>query len=324
VGSFASTLAFSPAASLTRRGTVAVFALLTAPHLAWSQPAGGPKKRLAVLTVSIGVKNDTLLGGPDAGDVLADQLSAVLAESGQFDVMDRADVGAIRREQSLKPDPDENTRAVTDPTPLVAAQILVRASLSTLDTVKGSGTSFSIGGADLAGTLGRKHEDVLVGFDIRLVDTATGRVVGAFHIQEKAASGGVSVGLQRTDGTAVNHDLSHNTPLGQATQRAFEKALPQIAARLRDVAWTGRVADVAGSDVFLNVGAQAGVRVGASFAVTRVERRIVDPSTGEVLGVSEQPVGQVTVIEVQDRFSRARGTSPAVFRKGDLVRFASA
>lgn len=311
-------------AQVNRRVVLAFAAFAAAPvALASAQPApqpsgpAGPKKRIAVANVQVQGKFAQEIGGGEAGALLADQFSTLLAQSGLFDVVDRADVTATLKEQSLVPKSATQGVAAEDPMELLGAQVIVRASLTTFDQTSGSHLSLGLG----PGLLGRKSTKTVIGIDIRLVDTTTGRVIAATHVQESASNSGFSVGVQRAS-TNISEDSFSNTPLGVATERAFRKAEPFIAAKLQDLAWTGRIADVADGEAFLNVGAQNGVKVGDTFAISRVGRRIVDPGSGELLGVTEAPVGQVTVVEVQDRFSKARPAGGAVeLKRGDIARF---
>ena len=83
------------------------------------------------------------------------------------------------------------------------------------------------------------------------------------------------------------------------------------------------VADVAGSDIIVNVGTQAGVHVGTKFAVMHAVRTVKDPYTGKVLRTIEDKVGELT-IQNADATSAAgvfSGATPA--KVGDTVRLPS-
>ena len=283
----------------------------------------GPKKRLAVAKVAATGKFQQAVGGADTGDVLADQLASILAESGLFEVEDRGDVGMTLKEQDLAPASAAQGAAAGSPAPLIGAQVIVRASITTFDQTSGGGLSIGFGGGEASGTLGRNVNKGVIGMDVRLIDTTTGKILAATHLQETVSSSNISFGLQGPSGASLNQSAFDATPLGKATEQAFQKLTPWIAERLKDVAWTGRVADVDGQAVFLNLGAESGVQIGDTFAVTRITRRIVDPSSGELLGVVEAPVGRVTVTEVDDRFSKGQSAGPSPPIRGDVARYVS-
>jgi hypothetical protein len=55
--------------------------------------------------------------------------------------------------------------------------------------------------------------------------------------------------------------------------------------------------------------------------VSSVVRELTDPSSGELLGVQERPLGLVEITSVQPKFSIARMPEPFEVKRGDLVRF---
>lgn len=82
----------------------------------------------------------------------------------------------------------------------------------------------------------------------------------------------------------------------------------------------GLVADVAGKDVIINVGSQAGVRPGTKLDVMHPVRTVKDPASGKVLRTVEDKVGELT-IKNADATSAAgifSGIKPA--KVGDTVR----
>jgi hypothetical protein len=88
----------------------------------------------------------------------------------------------------------------------------------------------------------------------------------------------------------------------------------------RTVVVQGLVAAVDGSQVILNVGAKAGVKVGDQLNVERVTKEIKDPSTGQVLRRLSTPVGVVKVTDVDDISSVATPVSGSGFKTGDAVK----
>ena len=78
---------------------------------------------------------------------------------------------------------------------------------------------------------------------------------------------------------------------------------------------------VEGGSVFLNVGAEAGIKEGDTFDFYRVGNVIKDPDTGEVLGTDETKVGSVKVTKVMGaRLSSAAVVGGGGFKAGDLIK----
>ena len=80
------------------------------------------------------------------------------------------------------------------------------------------------------------------------------------------------------------------------------------------------VAAAEGSQIILNVGGKAGVKVGDRLSVQRVSQEIKDPSTGKVIRRLSSDVGIVRVTDVDDDSSVAEVESGTGFRIGDSVK----
>jgi curli biogenesis system outer membrane secretion channel CsgG len=275
------------------------------------------KKRIAVLRVDAGG-----LGAQygDVGNAIAAQLTTALFQTGQFVVIERAELAAVLREQEM------GEKAITAPGSatrlggLLGAQLLVRAVVTEFDLKnQGSGVRIGVGGANLLGGLGVAANTGVVALDVRLIDAATGAVTQTQRVEAKMESRGASVDLGAR-GASIGGDTFEKTPLGQATREAIDKAVAFIVGAAKPVPWTALVADVAGDQVFVNAGAAAGLRQGDVLAVSALVRQLTDPGSGEVLGTMERPSGQVEIVEVQERFSVARMLAPFEAKRGDYVR----
>ncbi len=123
------------------------------------------------------------------------------------------------------------------------------------------------------------------------------------------------------------------TLLGRVTQDVMDGAVRELRERIGPplpdeeddepaVLLVGKVALIAADtgDVYINLGAQHAVQIGARFRVMREGSDITDPDTGERLGAAESRVGVVEIVEVvRDKLSRTRlveGEADA----GDVVR----
>jgi hypothetical protein len=72
---------------------------------------------------------------------------------------------------------------------------------------------------------------------------------------------------------------------------------PAIALKRQLV--NGDIVMVDGDDVFINIGSQDGIAVGDVLPVFGRERPITDPATGASLGMGEERLGEVQVIEIR-------------------------
>ena len=66
-----------------------------------------------------------------------------------------------------------------------------------------------------------------------------------------------------------------------------------------------KIADVVGKKIYLAAGTNDGVQNCDHFEVSRIIKEIKDPSTGEVLDLQTERVGEIIVVEVRDKISIA-------------------
>ncbi len=79
---------------------------------------------------------------------------------------------------------------------------------------------------------------------------------------------------------------------------AARKVIPQLFAASKKMEWTGRVARIIGSKIYLNAGRESGVQVGDIMKVVTEGTEIYDPETGALIGVSQGEVkGTLEVID---------------------------
>ena len=67
----------------------------------------------------------------------------------------------------------------------------------------------------------------------------------------------------------------------------------------------GKIIKVEGNRAWINMGSASGsgIQVGDRYVVFSVGEALVDPDTGQVLGVDESQIGEGEVVDVKDRFS---------------------
>ncbi len=99
------------------------------------------------------------------------------------------------------------------------------------------------------------------------------------------------------------------------------KGLEQSAGRLPTtvVVLNGEVADVSGNTIIINIGSKAGVQVGAKLSVMHFVRAVKDPNTGKILKKIENPVGDITITEVDSDSATGTFSGAAVPKVGDSV-----
>jgi hypothetical protein len=116
------------------------------------------------------------------------------------------------------------------------------------------------------------------------------------------------------------------TILGEATHAAVNSVAEQLEAKAgalptKTVTIDGLVADAAADGtMIINVGSNAGVKVGDKLQVRRATRKITDPATGKVIRVVEDNVGEVTITEVDATSAVGKFSGAGKPQVGDTVK----
>jgi curli biogenesis system outer membrane secretion channel CsgG len=235
------------------------------------------KRRIGV----VDFQNKTAYGQARLGTAASDILITELAKSGKFIVVERDKLEKIMEEQKLGMSGaiDANTAAKVGK--VLGLNAIVTGTISQF----GSGTE----GSEYLITQS-KNQVVKCGVDIRVVDAETGQILYADSGSGVARkhSGGV-LGL----GTRTSYD---ETLEGEALRAAIVKFVNNIVAQVEKKPWSCRVAEVDGQSIYLNAGHESGVPVGKHLTVYQIGRAIKDPTTGLVIGNTEEKVGEMKIV----------------------------
>jgi len=257
-------------------------------------------------------------GTMDLNNGLADQLTDALIQSGQFVVLERETLGDVIQEQDMA-DSDRFQKSKSARTgKLTSAQILVKGTITEFETA----TDNSSSGISFSGfRIGGSSTSVHLGLIIRLIDSTTGQVIDSKRMEGKAKGSGMNLGVD-FGGVNFGSDSFKATPLGKATQITIDKAVDFIAKKLKNVPYKGRVIKVKGNIVYISAGKTIGTTQGAMFDVYSVGEEMIDPDTGELLGVDEVKIGKIKVFDVQEKFSKAKPEGDLLgIKVGDYVQF---
>lgn len=269
------------------------------------------KKVVAVMPL----ENISNSGAKNVAEIMTEQLTVAIQNSGQYTVVERLQMGTILREQGFQ-------NIAVDPAQAVEIGKLMGANYSLLGKVTlASATDNSAGnllgalatvGITSGGELdGSKALAVLAGMlnnqgavtgnidlDVRFVDNETGEIVFA-----KSFSG-------KSNGT------NEETAFSGACKEAAENFLRELQTANP---FSGRIAEIVGADIYIDQGFTSGLRQGEKLFVSREGDPIV--VNGKIVGVKTISICTVTVVEVNAEYSicRADGVNPLI-QKGDLVK----
>jgi curli biogenesis system outer membrane secretion channel CsgG len=282
----------------------------------------GPKRSIVVDKFDSLSTFSAAYGTWDVGGGLSAMLTTAIDQSGRFVVLERANLDRVIGEQQIK------TANVTDPEAgpklgaVTAAQFIVIGSVTEFGAEdKGGGVNIGLSGSrGLGGLLGVKKTEGAVAMDLRIVDTTTSQVVQTLKVREPISNTSLTAS-SNYKAMSLGGDSFNNTPLGEATRHAIEKAVAEIVAVSARQPWQALVVEVDGRNLAINAGSSSRLKQGDRFRVEHVMKKLTDPATGEVLSIRRKALGTVRVTSVEDKvaFGVFEPTDPQKPVRGDLV-----
>ncbi len=274
----------------------------------------------------------------DVGRGVTDLLVSYLVKDGSYSVIERRALDAIMAEQNFSNSDRADASSAARIGKLLGVDAIIVGSVTqfgndTRNTGVG-GVGAGLGRLGIGG-FNQKRSKAVVGLTARLVSVDTAEILASAEGMGESKRTSTSVaagagGWGGFGGGAVNFGSSdfQNTIIGEAVKAAVEKMSGAVIAErsrvaVRQVVVQGLVAAVTGTQVILNVGSKAGVKLGDQLSVERVSQEIKDPATGRVIRRMSASVGTVRVVDVDDESSVAEIVSGSGFQVSDLVRSAS-
>ncbi len=230
--------------------------------------------------------------GDNLGRAAADEITTQLVQTGQFPVLERAQLGAILAEQHLGA-----SGAVTAATAAKVGKLLGVQFILT-----GSITQFSIGRTSVGFRgIGGSMSNAESKLDVRLINTETGEVMVAAEGQ----------GNKRMGGGYFKGASAEKTFDQGAAQEALRPAVEQVVQKINGQSATlatvlpaapeGQIVNVRDGLYYINRGQSAGIKVGQRFDVMRIVDEIKD-ADGRLL---DQVINKVGTLEVTQVLSQS-------------------
>jgi curli biogenesis system outer membrane secretion channel CsgG len=326
--------------------------LMASPLIAQQAPAPTPasaptpavRHRVAVLDfgyATVMTESQAVFGtNVDIGKGISDMLIDKMLNDGTYRIIERNAFDKILNEQNFS----NSNRA----DPATAAKI---GHILGVDAViTGDITQFgrddqnkNYGGAAVGawthgafGGVGKHESKAVVGITVRMVDASTGEILASVSGKGESSRSGTSLlggGYGGGSGAAAGYDMTSSnfaqTIIGEATTAAVDQVAQGLDAKSASlptappppaVVVNGLIADASTSDIIINVGSQAGVKVGDKLAVTRVVRVVKDPTTGKPLRSIENQIGQLTITSVDATSAVGSFNGTGLPKIGDTVK----
>jgi curli biogenesis system outer membrane secretion channel CsgG len=286
-----------------RKGGALIMALLMVAGLFTNsfRPAfADAKRRIAVMPFEVGSVG-TEVSTADVSKGVTSALITHLVNDGTYKVVDRQMMDAILKEQNFSNSDRADPTTAAKIGKILGVDAIITGTISQFgfESKSSGGTLPTYGtgyipyvGGFLGGIGGRSNKGTChVAIEARLIDTNTMEVLAAGTGDGKSLrkSGGMSLaGMSYDEGSGG----FSSAIAGEATMQAV-KQLADIfvgaAAKIPDnqslIAKNveGKIADVTGKTVILNVGKRNGVAPGDNYQVERVYKTVKDPTSGRVL-----------------------------------------
>ncbi|WP_020527983.1 CsgG/HfaB family protein [Flexithrix dorotheae] len=250
------------------------------------------------------------------GEGMSDMLTTELVKSEEFIVIERAELDEILAEQKLG-----LSGAVTEQS---AAEIgkLLGVELAVVGAVTEFGYKDNKTGGRIKGIgIGVSNQSATVGVDCRFINTTTGEIIAADHFLKEKSTKGVKF---NTSGLSFDSQKKFDESLvGKAAREAIEEVTEMLKENMPNVPWQAKVVTAKNGAVFINVGANHGVKPGDSFVIYKKGEELIDPDTGLSLGSMDTKIGEIKVTNASlgnGKASQCAIVNGDGFKSGDFVR----
>lgn len=229
-----------------------------------------------------------------AAQELESQLTTVLVQSGNYAVVERSQLSKVLNEIGL-----QNTGMIVGDTAIQFGQ-LVGAEYTIVGNVIGADVAkFS---KFLYGGIKAK-----VKFHFKFIDNKTGQIKIAEVIEGSKT-------VSEFEDSSADREMLLSGAVGEVSHKiidCIEKINPVI----------GTVVEISGDTVYIDMGTEKGVREGAKYVIYREGKIIKHPVTGEILGATEESIGEMEITDAKPNYSAGVvKKSERAIKRGDKVK----
>lgn len=286
----------------------------------------------SVMDVSQAVFGTQTNIGKGISDLLVDKLT----NDGTYRVIERNAISKVMSEQNFSNSDRVDASSAAKIGKILGVDAIITGDITQFGRDDQSKNYGALAGGFAGGALGRlgtTKSKAVVAVTARLIDANTGEVLASTQAKGESTrssnnllAGGAGTGGGAVGGMGMGSSNFAQTIIGEATANAINQLAQGLEAAgdkfavAAPVPVAGMVADVAGADVIINVGAEAGVRVGDTLTVSHPVRQVKDPATGKVLRTVENTVGQLKITSVDASSASGTFTGATPAKVGDSVK----
>ena len=297
------------------------------------------KKRVAVVDFDYATvqSNVSKLFGSnqDVGKGVADILVDKLVSAGVYTLVERKQLDKVLAEQHFSNSDRADASSAAKIGRVLGIDYMIVGSITKFGnddkkTDVNGGTKMPKGFAGLG--VSKTESKAIVEITARMIDTSTAEIVastpghgedsrkgtgivGGEGTYGKMAAGALDMKSSNFESTILGTAV--NKAVADAAQKLNEKA-PTLPEKVVDI--DGLVASASAAGVLIvNVGPRAGVKVGDHLAIVRPKDAVRDPATGKVIRRITDPVGSMTVTEVDAQSAVGKFEGSGKPKIGDVV-----
>lgn len=235
------------------------------------------------------------------GDGMADVLVDRLVATRRYQVVERAELGAVVGEIQLQQSGVTRPQSRAEAGRLKNVRYLIKGTVTDFGHVSSSGGFLGVGGWSILGG-GNK---AIIGMTLYVIDVESGQILCSESIQESVNAKDLSVKATYQN-VSFGGKTFYQTPLGKATARVLDKAVGRVSGVIAAQPWQPKVAMVGAQDVVISGGKDRGLGIGDIYEIIQTGQPILDPDSGDVIGnQSNRVVAKATVNVVEPMCSRA-------------------
>jgi curli biogenesis system outer membrane secretion channel CsgG len=327
--------------SAVRGRTAAVLALLLCGVVSTAQAqAPKQKRRVAVLNFEYGTVSSSVAQifgtNVDIGKGICDILVDRLVTGGVYSVIERKALDKVLAEQNMSNSDRFDSNSAAKIGKLLGVEGIIVGSITQFgrddSSVNAGGIGQKYGSKIGLGNIGKKSSKAVVQISARMISVDTAEVLTVAQGKGESTRSGLDLAGGAggrsgfgAGGLDMRSSNFANTILGEAVNKAVTEMASKLESTapvvpVKAVVIDALVADVSGSTIIINAGSKAGVNVGDKLAVRRPGREIKDPATGKVLRRIEEPLGELSITEVDGESATGTFSGAGKPRVGDAVR----
>lgn len=298
------------------------------------------KRRVAVINFEYGTVSSSVAQifgtNVDVGKGISEVLVDRLVQGRVYTIYERKALDKILSEQNFSNSDRADSNTAARIGRVAGVEAIIVGSITQFGRDDSSIGAGGVGGKYTSkvglGNLGKKTSKAVVQISARVINVDTGEIMAVAQGKGEATRSGLEVsgagaGRGSVAGGGIDMRSANfaNTILGEAVN----KAVTELAGRLETNAPSipvkkliidAVVADVTGNTIVINVGSKGGVKVGDKLSLRRPGREIKDPVTGKVIKRIEDPLGDLTIAEVDELSATGTYTGIGKPRVGDAAR----